>query len=38
MVTDHSPLGFLVTVIRKSGIINTSLTPFLTPTTFTHRL
>ena len=27
MVTDHSPLGFFVTVIRRSGNISTSLTP-----------
>ncbi len=28
MVIDHSPLGFFVTVIRRSGNISTSLTPF----------
>jgi hypothetical protein len=34
MVTDHSPLGFFVIVIRKSGIISTSLTPF--PSAYSH--
>jgi hypothetical protein len=28
MVMDHSPLGFFVTEIRRSGNISTLLTPF----------